>query len=105
MEASLVCLLIVPRLVAAPCLARHAIVPSELSFLCACSLAHGVVLLRRFGCRVCLSVHVLFLFSKAALIALGYEEVALDDFWQTFLQELDALPNMEISQLEVHTRI
>lgn len=40
-------------------------------------------------------------FSKAALIALGYEEVALDDFWQTFLQELDALPNMEMGQLEV----
>lgn len=39
--------------------------------------------------------------SKAALIALGYEEVALDDFWQTFLQELDALPNMEMGQLEV----
>lgn len=41
------------------------------------------------------------LFSKAALIALGYEEVALDDFWQTFLQELDNLPSMEMGQLEV----
>lgn len=39
--------------------------------------------------------------SKAALIALGYEEVALDDFWQAFLQELDNLPNMEMGQLEV----
>lgn len=27
--------------------------------------------------------------------------MALDDFWQTFLQELDALPNMEMGQLEV----
>lgn len=44
-------------------------------------------------------------FSKAALIALGYEEVALDDFWQTFLQELDALPNMEMGQLEVCTAV
>lgn len=35
------------------------------------------------------------------MIALGYEEVALDDFWQTFLQELDALPTMEMGQLEV----
>ncbi|CAN0173864.1 unnamed protein product [Ectocarpus fasciculatus] len=42
--------------------------------------------------------------SKAALIALGYEEVALDDFWQTFLQELDALPNMEMGQLEINFR-
>lgn len=39
--------------------------------------------------------------SKAALISLGYEEVALDDFWQAFLQELDNLPNMELGQLEV----
>ena len=42
-----------------------------------------------------------FLLSKAALISLGYEEVALDDFWQAFLQELDNLPNMELGQLEV----
>lgn len=39
--------------------------------------------------------------SKAALIALGYEEVALDDFWQAFLQELDNLTSMEMGQLEV----
>lgn len=54
-----------------------------------------------FVCRVCSS----WFSSKAALIALGYEEVALDDFWQTFLQELDALPNMEMGQLEVRRRI
>lgn len=48
-----------------------------------------------------MSCLVRLFFSKAALIALGYEEVALDDFWQTFLQELDALPNMEMGQLEV----
>ena len=39
--------------------------------------------------------------SKAALVSLGYEEVALDDFWQTFVQELDNLPSMEMGQLEV----
>ena len=43
--------------------------------------------------------------SKAALVTLGYEEVALDDFWQTFLQELDNLPNMEMGQLEVGERV
>ncbi|CAM9839435.1 unnamed protein product [Ascophyllum nodosum] len=42
--------------------------------------------------------------SKAALISLGYEEVALDDFWQAFLQELDNLPNMELGQLEINFR-
>lgn len=39
--------------------------------------------------------------SKAALVSLGYEEVALEDFWGVFLQELDNLPSMEMSQLEV----
>lgn len=51
--------------------------------------------------RLVLSCLFRVFLSKAALIALGYEEVALDDFWQTFLQELDALPNMEMGQLEV----
>lgn len=39
------------------------------------------------------------------MIALGYEEVALDDFWSTFLQELDALPSMEMGQLEVRAGV
>lgn len=54
-----------------------------------------------FALLVTVSRLVCSLFSKAALIALGYEEVALDDFWSTFLQELDALPSMEMGQLEV----
>lgn len=34
-------------------------------------------------------------------MALGYDEVALEDFWGVFLHELDNLPNMEMTQLEV----
>ncbi|TFJ84944.1 hypothetical protein NSK_003972 [Nannochloropsis salina CCMP1776] len=38
--------------------------------------------------------------SKAWLLTVGYEEVAIDIFWEVFVEELEALPQKSLSDLE-----